>query len=310
MAKKVKPVSEESNTQNIHTERLLWACFVALAAATAFVWGQKSGRHQTLAKMPIRLPSADQSASTEELLRNDWHKPPEKVPKGVLFMKWQTPIWRVNLAPVFENPKIQLNLGLVNSNVKELILRHYENLYNEHGSEVSFTGWESNGINQKYFEWQTNSGWKTYFASDPAVQALERIFEEAVDVFLLNIGLAKEEIQSRKKGLHAWATVNHEGISHLSHTHPDHMISGVYYVNVPPDSGPLIFSDPRGVHPPFDGTLTIKPKAGDLILFPSWLSHQVAPTPGKQPRISIAFNCPGQWSDTTGIEAQIPLDAK
>ena len=62
------------------------------------------------------------------------------------------------------------------------------------------------------------------------------------------------------QAIHAWATVHRGGIHHMSHTHPDHMVSGVYYVAVPPQAGGIIFSDPRGRFPPFDETLTITPK--------------------------------------------------
>ena len=66
------------------------------------------------------------------------------------------------------------------------------------------------------------------------------------------------------QAIHAWATVHRGGMHHLSHTHPDHMVSGVYYVSVPPQAGGIIFSDPRGRFPPFDETLTITPKAASV----------------------------------------------
>ena len=117
-----------------------------------------------------------------------------------------------------------------------------------------------------------------------------------------------EEVRARSRKMHAWATVHHSGLEHLPHTHPNHMISGVYYVKVPKDAAPIIFSDPRGRFPPFDDTITIKPHAGDLVLFPSWLTHQVPATPGSLSRISIAFNTPGDWAATTGVSAMMPLD--
>ena len=46
---------------------------------------------------------------------------------------------------------------------------------------------------------------------------------------------------------------------------------------MPDDAGSIIFDDPRGPLPPFDNKLTIRPLAGDLVLFPSWLMHQVRP---------------------------------
>jgi uncharacterized protein (TIGR02466 family) len=35
---------------------------------------------------------------------------------------------------------------------------------------------------------------------------------------------------------------------------------------------------------------TVRPKAGRLVMFPSWLLHQVRPYTGTAERISIAFN--------------------
>lgn len=116
------------------------------------------------------------------------------------------------------------------------------------------------------------------------------------------------------------------------------MVSGVFYVAVPDTAGPIIFRDPRyirfvaqmlppnpqpstpshphppryplfsGPLPPFDGTITIHPRVGDLIIFPSWLTHEVVATPSSEARISIAFNMPGEWADTASVAAQFPLE--
>jgi len=85
------------------------------------------------------------------------------------------------------------------------------------------------------------------------------------------------------------------------------LISGVYYVKMPDDAGSIVFDDPRGPLPPFDSKLVISPLAGDLVLFPSWLIHQVTPTPGNEERISIAFNIPGKWETTVGISEFFPI---
>ncbi len=68
--------------------------------------------------------------------------------------------------------------------------------------------------------------------------------------------------------MQAWATVHESCINHLPHSHPDQIVSGVYYVKVPGDAGSIIFDDPRGPLPPFDNRIIIRPKQGDLILFP------------------------------------------
>lgn len=105
-----------------------------------------------------------------------------------------------------------------------------------------------------------------------------------------------------------WATMHFSGISHLTHTHPNSLVSGVYYVEIPKDNyGMLLLEDPRGPLPPFDNRIKIQPKEGDIVLFPSWLPHQVTPTSIEQPRISIAFNIPGKWEDTTNLSVEYDL---
>ena len=109
----------------------------------------------------------------------------------------------------------------------------------------------------------------------------------------------------------AWANINANGHGNEFHTHPGCFWSGVYYVEdggigADPDlSGELEIQDPRGVapamyapklcfavpHGPAMGaTETMPPRAGVMIMFPSWLSHAVRPYRGAGERISVAFN--------------------
>jgi uncharacterized protein (TIGR02466 family) len=81
--------------------------------------------------------------------------------------------------------------------------------------------------------------------------------------------------------------------------HAHALLSGVFYLNVPAGSGPLMFRDPRpGVlHSPFTGEgpnalkmVSLPPSAGLLVLFPHWLEHWVEQHDNDEPRISIALN--------------------
>jgi uncharacterized protein (TIGR02466 family) len=99
-----------------------------------------------------------------------------------------------------------------------------------------------------------------------------------------------------------WAVVNGPGSSNKLHTHPFNYISGVFYLQVPPDSGPLVFWDPRPQNevllPPkkpeesihISNRVSWAPKPNDLILFPSWLSHEVEKNNSTQERIVLSFN--------------------
>jgi hypothetical protein len=94
-----------------------------------------------------------------------------------------------------------------------------------------------------------------------------------------------------------WFNAQDPGQSTTEHTHEedDELLSGVYYVSVPKDSGDLIL---------LDGALTVRarPSAGGFLFFPPSLAHRVEPNASPYRRLSIAFNvgprrAPGSGSD-------------
>ncbi|MEM7708480.1 MAG: putative 2OG-Fe(II) oxygenase [Pseudomonadota bacterium] len=108
---------------------------------------------------------------------------------------------------------------------------------------------------------------------------------------------------------HAWFHITRAGGYMGSHNHPMASWSGVYCVDAGgqdpdnPDSGTLRFHDPRNsinmymdagnntwVEPWAPGVLTFPAKAGQLVIFPSFLMHDVAPFTGPGERIVVAFN--------------------
>jgi uncharacterized protein (TIGR02466 family) len=99
-----------------------------------------------------------------------------------------------------------------------------------------------------------------------------------------------------------WVNVMPPMVQHSLHLHPLAVVSGTYYVVTPKGSGDLRFEDPRlGLfmgtpprrdqahlrHQPF---YRLSPKDGDLILWESWLRHEVSANRAKSERISISFN--------------------
>ena len=101
----------------------------------------------------------------------------------------------------------------------------------------------------------------------------------------------------------AWATVCRAGAYHAPHSHPDTAWSGVYYVDGgaenpdQPLNGMLEFLDPRAgaeaesaPGDPYGEPFRVRPQAGLLVVFPSWLYHWVHPYAGETPRIAISFN--------------------
>ncbi|MFB1489700.1 MULTISPECIES: hypothetical protein [unclassified Thiocapsa] len=82
-----------------------------------------------------------------------------------------------------------------------------------------------------------------------------------------------------------WLNLTGPGQSTSEHTHDEHdeLLSGVYYVAVPPDSGDLILYDgPSRIH--------IEPYAGTFLFFPPNLPHAVETNRSASPRLSIGIN--------------------
>jgi hypothetical protein len=92
-----------------------------------------------------------------------------------------------------------------------------------------------------------------------------------------------------------WANVNSPGSRNTFHTHKEDEFSCVYYLQGT-DTGDLRFPNPANLlgdcckTSPFTRDFLFSPKDGDLILFPSWLPHEVEPNLSDRERINVAFN--------------------
>lgn len=99
-----------------------------------------------------------------------------------------------------------------------------------------------------------------------------------------------------------WVNVMPEHVVHGLHLHPTSTISGTYYVKTPKGCSSIKFEDPRLANmmaaPPRKADARVENRqfveypaeAGRVILFESWLRHEVASNPSKSERISISFN--------------------
>lgn len=99
-----------------------------------------------------------------------------------------------------------------------------------------------------------------------------------------------------------WVNVMTRNVVHGLHLHPLSTISGTYYVQTPRGCSGLKLEDPRVdrlmAAPPRSATarpenqpwITIPAQAGHLVLFESWLRHEVPPNPAAGERVSISFN--------------------
>ncbi|MFZ4606488.1 MAG: TIGR02466 family protein [Caulobacter sp.] len=99
-----------------------------------------------------------------------------------------------------------------------------------------------------------------------------------------------------------WVNILKPGGTHTSHIHPHSVISGTYYVATPPGASALKLEDPRlpmmmaapgrTKEAPEDlqTFVYVTPAPGTVLLWESWLRHEVPANGAKSDRISVSFN--------------------
>ena len=103
-----------------------------------------------------------------------------------------------------------------------------------------------------------------------------------------------------------WVNIMPNRVTHGLHLHPLSFISGTYYVRTPSNCSAIKFEDPRlssfmaappkksGAREENQQFVRYPAKAGRLVLFESWLRHEVPANPSNSDRVSISFNY--DWS--------------
>jgi uncharacterized protein (TIGR02466 family) len=99
-----------------------------------------------------------------------------------------------------------------------------------------------------------------------------------------------------------WVNLLRGSGHHAGHIHPHSIISGTLYVEVPNGSGAIRFEDPRlplmmaaptrlkDAPQQLQPFVSVVPQRGMLLLWESWLRHEVLPGNGRGERLSISFN--------------------
>jgi uncharacterized protein (TIGR02466 family) len=134
----------------------------------------------------------------------------------------------------------------------------------------------------------------------PSFAALARELDRHVSQFARALQF---DLKARRLSMtDCWVNIMGASAAHGLHLHPLSSISGTYYVRVPRGTPGLKFEDPRlerfmAAPPRVSGArrenrpwVSFSVQAGQLLLFESWLRHEVAPNPRAAERVSISFN--------------------
>lgn len=180
---------------------------------------------------------------------------------------WPTPIYQETASAA------QINewLGLANNLLPEdSKLRNYQDV----------RPWCTHDLIHEQPEWSSLATW----------------IKEQANQFLDALAIIRKDCRIKSM----WVNAQYQQSNHLAHIHPNGIISGILYLQVPQNSQCIRYYDPRpaaGVIDPkrhiVESHVDAAPEVGKLMMWPSWLLHGTYSTTTQQlpePRISISFN--------------------
>ena len=134
----------------------------------------------------------------------------------------------------------------------------------------------------------------------PFFEELKKLLDLHVKIFVEELDFDLEGRNLKLEDL--WINILSEGGNHSAHIHPNSVISGTTYISMPSGSSAIKFEDPRHSMmmaapsrikdakeylKPF---IYVNPSVGDVLLWESWLRHEVPANNSSEERISISFN--------------------
>lgn len=157
--------------------------------------------------------------------------------------------------------------------------------------------------------WSKEHGYKGYTSysslddlprRDPDIGALAKALDRHAAAFARELHL---DLGRRKLKLDSiWINVLEPNGVHTGHIHPHSVLSGTYYVDVPNNASALKLEDPRHAMmmaapgrsedaPESERSFVyITPKAGEVLMWESFVRHEVPMNQAKKSRVSVSFN--------------------
>lgn len=201
-----------------------------------------------------------------------------KVEEQNLTLCFATPIWRFQFSD-FE----QVNADIV--------------------AQLDAIGWDALDAKQRAIIHPSHTFAEDRFVTVDEAPALQIVLEFFVACCNAIARERNWDIREQEVSLqNYWVHVTPPGEITQMHDHKPALLSGVYYVDKPPESGDLVFVDVNPFHEygprPLPGKtdpvsvpeITKPAGAGSMLVFPGWLPHKVPRNNSDRRRLSISFN--------------------
>lgn len=165
---------------------------------------------------------------------------------------------------------------------------------------------EDDEAGQEWCATQGYPGYTSYASLDdlawrmPVFAELEKALNKHVAAFCEELGFDLGDRKLKCNSL--WINILPEGGTHSSHIHTHSVISGTTYVAMPEGTSALKLEDPRlpmmmmapltrkDAPEALQRFVYVKPVVGDVLLWESWLRHEVPMNMSEEERISVSFN--------------------
>lgn len=194
------------------------------------------------------------------------------------------------------------------------VTRLYRAALSEHGPAINaaeleascYSIAEDDEAGQKWCEDNDYPGYTSY-ASLADLPWRFPIFADLVKSLDAHVAAFAEDLEFDLEGKtltleDLWINILPEGGMHASHIHPHSVISGTTYVAMPEGASALKLEDPRSERmmaaPPrrkeareaLRTFIYARPAVGDVLLWESWLRHEVPMNMSENDRMSVSFN--------------------
>jgi uncharacterized protein (TIGR02466 family) len=165
---------------------------------------------------------------------------------------------------------------------------------------------EHDGAGRGWSKAHAYRGYTSYASLDdlpsryPEFAALKRKLDRHAAAFARDLAF---DLGGRRLVLDSlWVNILRPGGSHSGHIHPHSVLSGTVYLCIPKGASAIRFEDPRlpmmMAAPPrcadapeaLRPFIYVQPAEGAVLMWESWLRHEVVANQAKSDRISVSFN--------------------